>query len=229
MEVHKKKVMFLLICIIINSLVILNWFSKSLLPTVIAYGDYECENTIVNMTNQIVEQFNDMVKTESIIEFNEAESSLNYNVEILNSISVTAISKLQYYLHRLEKGDYNDVALKNSFSEGRLSLNEGIVYSIPVSKVFNNSLISSLFGNVLIRYKMIGQISGEIVSEISEYGINNALVEIKLRVNAKVQSIAPSMTNEKKIEIYVPLSMRLLQGEIPDILYGSQVIGGMIK
>lgn len=229
MEVHKKKVMFLLICIIINSLVILNWFSKSLLPTVIAYGDYECENTIVNMTNQIVEQLNDMVKTESIIEFNEAESSLNYNVEILNSISVTAISKLQYYLHRLEKGDYNDVALKNSFSEGRLSLNEGIVYSIPVSRVFNNSLISSLFGNVLIRYKMIGQISGEIVSEISEYGINNALVEIKLRVNAKVQSIAPSMTNEKKIEIYVPLSMRLLQGEIPDILYGSQVIGGMIK
>jgi hypothetical protein len=101
-----------------------------------------------------------------------------------------------------------------------------MIFSIPVSKVFNNSLISGFLGNMLVRYKLIGRISGEIVSEISEYGINNALVEIKLKVKAAVQTVSPITNNEKRIEVYAPLSMVLLKGEIPDLFYGSQIVGG---
>lgn len=229
MGVYKKKIMIYLFSIVVCSACILNWFSSSLMPVVVSYGDYECQNTIVSITNNVIEQLNHMIKDESIIEFNEEESSLNYNVEILNSITITAISKLQYYLNKLEKGECDDFLRKDKSNDEMLFLRNGIVYSIPVSKIFNNSVISSLFGNILVRYKMIGQISGEIISEISEYGINNALIEIKLKIKAKVQTIAPTMTDQKKIEINVPLSMRLLQGKIPNIFYGSQVIGGVYE
>ena len=229
MELWKKKILLCLICIIVCSTCMLGWFSNRLMPVVMSYGDYECENMIINITNKIVEQMNEIIKEESIVDFNEDRTTLNYNVEALNSINVMAISKLQYYLKKIERGEFNDLNLEEGIFDKSSFLEKGIIYAIPVSKVFDNSLISNLLGNIFLRYKIISQISGEIVSEISEYGINNALVEIKLKINARVQTIAPTMNSQKKMEVYAPLSMLLLQGEIPDSFYGSQIIGGENK
>lgn len=210
-------------CVSLCTFFILSWFSSRLLPDVIAYGDYECRNLIMHMANDVVAEVNKQIKTEQMIKFNEEESSLTYNVEFLNSIYINFINRLQNNLKKIEKNEYD---FKSDYVEISNSLGKGIVYSIPVSKVFNNSLISSLFGEVMVRYKLIGQVVGEIVSEISEYGINNALVEIKLKLEVNVKTIAPISIVQSKLEIEVPLSMRLLQGKVPDAFYGSEVIGG---
>lgn len=226
MKLIKKKLVLCFMCMFFCTFFIINWFSNKLLPDVISYGDYECRNLIMYMANDVIAEVNKQIKTEEMIKFNEEEPSLIYNVELLNSIYINFINRLQNDLKKIEKNEYD---LKSDDVEISNSLGKGIVYAIPLSKVFNNSLISSLFGEVMIRYKMIGQVVGEIVSEISEYGINNALVEIKLKLDVNVKTIAPISIVQSKFEIEVPLSMRLLQGKVPNSFYGSEVIGGDYK
>ena len=230
MDLCKKKLGLLLCAIVICTVFILNWLNVRLLPVVVTYGDYECENMLINVTNEIVKQLNNQIKKESIVTYDDETSSLKYNVEILNSLSVSAVSKLQYYLNKIEKGEYDDEIFKKVNLINKIDVEKrGIVYSIPTSKAFNNSVISSLFVEIPVRYRMAGKICSQIVSEISEYGINNALVEVKMKIEADFQIITPIMSDQKNIQVYVPLSMQLLEGKVPNIFYGSQVIGGTIK
>ena len=225
MSVLKKRLLVFLILLCVGTILITNWLGIVLRPIVIKYGDYECENLVVQVTNQIVKQISNNKVTQQAIKYNEEDSSLTFNVDILNSVSATTISKLQYYLRKIEKGDIQELNVNNTNIENNSDFN-GLVYSIPFSRAFDNAIISSFGGEISVRYKMIGKVSGEIISEIKEYGINNALVQISLNISCKALMMSPVYSDERDIKVVVPLVMKMIQGKIPDNFYGTQVIGG---
>ena len=52
-------------------------------------------------------------------------------------------------------------------------------------------------------------------TEVTEYGINNSLIEVYINVIVDVKMILPMYANTMQIVVVVPLAVKLIQGEVP--------------
>ena len=52
-------------------------------------------------------------------------------------------------------------------------------------------------------------------TELENYGINNALVEINLHIKVTEKVILPVSINELEIELSIPIAIKLVQGNVP--------------
>lgn len=223
-EILKKRISLLLIIILIVTVCMTNFISKKLMPVVIEYGEYQCENIMTNLLNQTVNDIVIETVKKDIINYNESNKTINFNTEILNSISTATIKKAQFYLYELEYSNVSDENIETLEKEKNVN---GMVYKIPLYRISNNALIGMLGREIPIKYQIIGQIQGQIVSVIKEYGINSAFIEVNLDLQTKAKISTPIISEEKNINISVPIVMQIIQGEIPDSFFGSNVIGGV--
>ena len=81
--------------------------------------------------------------------------------------------------------------------------------------IFNNGLLANLGPKVPVKISLIGDIVTDIVTDIKEYGINNALIQIGIKVKVNEQVILPFATNEISIETNIPLIIKMVKGEVP--------------
>lgn len=225
-EAVKKRLIFFLINVFLCFIFIINYLNNTFLPLFIEYGEYQSVNITTKILNiAIEEQMNDLVKDQVVL---KKEGDVDFNVEILNSVSCNIINRSQQILYALEKGYLdNEIIKKLNLNVGKEFLNKGVFFEVPVSMLLNNSLIGNLGVTIPVRYNLIGEIKGELISSIKEYGINNALIEIKLQINAKSKILVPLKTKEKEIIVSAPLIVKIIQGQIPDYYLGTQVIGGV--
>lgn len=209
-------------CILIVSTV-----SNRLMPIIVKYGEYEFDNTITKLTNEIVAQSLDIDIKEKIITYDENLTTLDFNMNILNSISVNTVSKLQYYLYQLEHGNYGlDIFEKIGVRKKENSAGIGFIYEIPIGRALNIPFLSNLGMSIPIRYQFVGEIGSQLISNIKEYGINGALLEINLHIFSKTSVISPTIDEEREMNIKIPLVVKIIQGKVPDAYLGSQVLGG---
>ena len=205
---------------------IIRFLSDSLMPVIYDYGKYKCNNLMVSIINYVFDcQIENELRDNNLIVNNE--DIISVNIEALNSITINSVMKSQQILYRLEKGEIEQGLL--SILEGQIdekNIKRGIIFKIPIARAFDNLLISNLGFSVPVRYKLIGNIKGELVSEVKEYGINNALISISAEMKYKSKITIPTITEEVEDVIKIPLVVKLVQGEIPDYLFGTNLIGG---
>lgn len=225
----KKRIFVFLFNIIILFVMVLNFLNNNLLPVILEYGQYQCSNISTRIVNLAVEEIiNPMIK-EDIVVFNENDTtSIEFNASILNSIATSVVKKIQTYFYKLEKGILDDATIKKiGLDLENDKLKKGIIYEMPISRAFDNPLISNFGMSVPIRYEIIGGINSQIVSVVKEYGINNALLEVNLEINIKSKTTIPILSNEEINYVSIPLVMKVLQGEIPDSFFGTNVLKGV--
>jgi len=226
-----KRIMFFVVCLILCCYFIISFFNNELLPIFMDYGKYQSNNMMVSVLNiAIEEQLSESVKNNIIVETEDRFTSVNFNTDILNSISHNIVNRANQILNYIEEGCLDKKTLeKLNINVNKEYLEKGIVYEVPFSMAFKNFLLGNFNFNIPVRYKLIGKIEADIVSSVDSYGINNALVSIVLQIKAKSKILIPMKTDENEINLDVPLVVRVIQGDVPDYYFGSQVIGGVNK
>ena len=223
---QSKKVLFLIIFNIIFAFFIMRFFNDSLFPVIYDYGKYKCNSFMSALINYSVQtQMKEGVVNQII---DEEDGKISVNVDILNSIVCNSIMKSHQILNKLESGEIEE-EFANVFDGyvDKDKIKRGIIYDIPLGRVFNNVFVSNLGINVPVRYKVIGDIHGKVVSSVKGYGINNALVELYLEVGYRSSVAIPLIVEEVEDVVKIPLVIKLVQGEIPDYLIGTNFNGGV--
>lgn len=207
---------------------VINFLNNNFLLRFTEYGEYQCGNIITRVLNISVEE---QIKLGILDEAVTKSDSgiIDFNTDIFNSLLCNVINRSQKILALLEKGYIeDDIINKLGLQDFNAQyLNDHLVYSIPVSMVFDNFLIGNLGWQIPVRYKLISSINGQVVSEIEEYGINNALLKIGLEISANTEVLVPMLTKENLVSVRIPLIFKVIQGEIPDYYLGTNVIGGV--
>lgn len=142
-----------------------------------------------------------------------------FNTEIINRVLAETTELVQEQLRAIERGD---TSILKSLTELDLEVEdagnlEGIVYTVPLGQATGNALLGNLGPKVPIRFHAVGNVTSNIKSDITEFGINNAFVEINIHLVVKVQIIVPFATEETTIEQDIPVAMGLIQGQVPEI------------
>jgi len=189
----------IIILAIIFSLLAINYFSNKFNNVLMPIAQSEARKYITIIINEAT----DGIKFDGEL----------FNFEKSNANEIKMVTYNSYEATKLiNEITYN---IQNKLNYGTDEYNF-IISQIPFGTIFNNGLIRNFGPNISVRISLIGDVISELQTEVKPYGINNALVELRVRIDAHIKVILPLTSEEIKITNIIPLSINIVNGSIPE-------------
>lgn len=217
--------LFIIILSIISSFFVISYFGKKankvLLP--IAISDTRKIITLIinsSVTKGITNNINTNNLFEIVLNNNDEVQMIDYNTKEVTKILNQITYNIQHSLRQIESGNieaFNDI-LKDYDNN---LLKEGIIAEIPFGVIFDNSILNNIFPKVKLKLNIIGDVISNIETEIKPYGINNALIEVKVHLEVSSQINLPFISERVTIPNTIPISMKIINGTVPEAYISS--------
>ena len=176
-----------------------------------------------SQTRKVVTMIINSACDESMIGDNLYEINRNSNGEVemvtYNSFEVTKLineitSNVEKKLKKIENGEIDYYGNGNKFENG-------IIAEIPFGAIFSNSLLGNIGPKIKLRLNILGDITSNIETEIKPYGINNAYVEMRIKLEVTARIVMPFVIEKVVISNVIPLSMNIVEGTVPEAYISS--------
>lgn len=219
-----KILFFILISTTIISVFLLSILGKRLSPILARYVNVEAKRFASNIINTSVNDTIEEKITDDLFNLSKTEAGkieiLDYNTKKVNSILSSINTKIQKKLLNLEDGQIANMPISSGFKVEKI-LKNGIVCKVPMGSLRKNSLFVNVGPSIPIKMVFIGQVESSLNTKIREYGINYLVVEINVNVVVEEQIIMPAMSKRETLNLEAPLTLKIIQGEIPNYYFGS--------
>ncbi len=228
LKFKKKNIIILsLAAIFVSIFLVFNYINKKMTPILMNYAESKATNlaTLVitqAVNNKVFKEMNpdDIFVTEK--DSNGNTLSIDFNPITVNKLLNMVTKYVQDYLQKIEDGNIDNLGVSDSiFSDYDIGkLKHGIIYEIPSGVVFKNSLLSNLGPKIPVKLNLVGDVISDIDTNITNYGINNALVKVTLKVEVNMQVLLPFSKKNVRAQTNIPVALKLIQGGIPNFYYG---------
>ncbi len=216
---NKLKLLFLIvISTTVLSFFLLSVLGRRLSPILARYVNVEAKRFASNIINTSV---NDTLKegiTDDLFKLSKTSDGkiemLDYNTKKVNALLSKINKKIQELLANLEDGNIENMPISSGLKMENFSKN-GVVCKVPMGSLRKNALFVNVGPSIPIKMAFIGQVESSLNTKISEYGINYLVVEVNVHVTVEEQIIMPAMSKKETLVIEAPLTMKIIQGEIP--------------
>ena len=222
----KKKinfVIFIVIILIIMIVLILNFISLKVNPVLLDYAQMEARKIASIIINDAVNQkiTNDIDIEELFIitrDTNNEVKTIDFNPIVVNQILTETTILVQSNLRYLEQGKVDMLNLMNNalIDYNQDKLKQGIIYEIPSGVIFGNSFLANIGPKIPVKFSLVGDIVGYINTNVTDYGINNALIEVNIVLELSEQVILPFVSEKITIDTTIPVALKLIQGSVPN-------------
>lgn len=219
---------FTLIFVLIGVIYLLNVIDKRFTPILLELSELEVNKFSTIVVNKAIAQvLEDKINTDELFEtlINDSGEiqTIDFNPVIVNQVLNVAASVVQNNLKLLEEGELDTIGVYDmDLPEDRIEdLKKGIIVKIPIGVITESSILSNLGPEIPIRLHYVGDVNSNISTKITQYGINNALVEVGVDLEMTAQIILPFTTDKIKLECNIPLAIKMIQGKIPNYYGGS--------
>ena len=198
-----KRVLLIIISLIFFSLVLIYFYSKKLSPILIKYASIEGKNKAIdviskNISKSICNSYND---NDLFI----VEKDKNGNIETVDYNSKTINNLLSISTKQAIK-NFNSLKDKKYISY------------IPLGASTKNIFFNNVGPKIPIKLELDGNVMSSLNTNIKEYGMNSALVEVSIRLESNISIIIPFNKKDIKIVNNIPISIKLIKGNISGIL-----------
>lgn len=214
----KKKDIFITIVllIIIVLMIVLRYINRYITPILMEYAKVEStklSSIIINdATKKNIENFN-IDNLFIITKEGNNIKTIDFNSKEVNKLLTNITYCIQENFKKIEEGD---ISLElNYFNYDKNRLKKGIIYEIPLGVLSSNSLLTNIGPKIPVRLNLYGEVISKIDTKITNYGINNALVEVFVNISIKTKVILPFTSNIDDINISIPLAIKLIEGSVP--------------
>lgn len=194
-------------------------------PTLINYAEIEINRLASILVGKIISnEVNDSIDTSNmfIIEKDETGKiqTIDYDSQVVNRVLVVAVTAIRTNLKYLSQGEFDKITTGNIIQElydkyDKEKMNKGIFYEVPFGVAFNNPFLANLGPKIPVKFTLIGDISSGLNTKITNYGINNAIIETSLNIKVKLMIALPIYSKESEMGMTIPIVMKIIQGEIP--------------
>lgn len=222
----KKKinfVIFIVIILIIMIVLTLNFISLKVNPVLLDYAQMEARKIASIIINDAVNQniTNDIDIEELFIitrDTNNEVKTIDFNPIVVNQILTETTILVQSNLRYLEQGKVDMLNLMNNalIDYNQDKLKQGIIYEIPSGVIFGNSFLANIGPKIPVKFSLVGDIVGYINTNVTDYGINNALIEVNIVLELSEQVILPFVSEKITIDTTIPVALKLIQGSVPN-------------
>lgn len=166
-----------------------------------------------------------------IITYENGEvATIDFDSVMVNKVLSTITATVQTNLKYLEDGEVDMLELSDNVlvHYNQANLKKGIIYEIPLSIVYNNPFLTNLSPKVPVRINLIGSLDSGIRTKVTNYGINNALIEVYVDTTVNLQVILPFQSEVTKVKMSAPLALKMIRGKVPEY-YSNGSMGPTIS
>ena len=199
-----KRKYYILITFLISLflfIIIFSLYSKKLNPKLNDYIDFlvkdEIYKKVIKSNNFITnEEVNDIL----YIDKNKSNEIvyLDYNMDKTYKL-------LNKYIESLKK--------ENSKSK---------ILTVPFFIASDNIIISSLGPKIKFKYEIIDNVKGKIKTKVTDFGVNNALVEMYFELEIGYLVVIPMNKKESVLKTEILISSKIINGKVPTF-YGKNI------
>lgn len=205
------------------------FIEKGIRPTLLMIAENETERIAAHAINDaITKRIIDQEEMENLVIIEKSTdgkiTSIGFDPVISNKVLATSTKRVQNYLKKIEEGDLEEI---NSIEGIKIETGEkrkkksGIVHMIPLGQATDNVLFANLGPKIPVHFTMIGDAHSEMNKTIKEVGINNAMIEMSIKITVKVKIIIPFATKTKEISSNIVIATQYIQGEVPQYYHSG--------
>ena len=212
----------IIIFLIISVALFINYLSKRALPLLLSYAEAETKKLTILVINKAVTKQMNNVDIEDVFDIkynNNGEIQLvDFNSKNTSKILSIMTSLVELNLRALEEGKIDMLELpENSLESFNTDLLEkGIILEVPLGIITNSSLLNNLGPKIPVKLSLVGDVSTGFSTEVTEYGINNALLKLMIDIKVDTKIVLPIVSDTITIDCSIPISIKVIQGKIPD-------------
>lgn len=187
-----------------------------------AYAESETRKlTILVINKAITKQMSDSWANDifDVVYNDKGEIILiDFNSQNTAKILSTMTSLIELNLRAIEEGKIDMLELPNNSLESYDMdlLEKGIITYIPFGIATGSSLLYNLGPKIPVKLSLLGDVITGFSTDVTEYGINNALIKLMIDVKVDTRIILPIISEEITINANIPIAMKVVQGKIPD-------------
>jgi len=205
----------ILIIAIICSYYLIKYINKKSYPYLYNYATSEVKKISQQLLNNaITEEIEKELKSENLYEIaknnNEEITLINFNAKEVNSIMTKITKNIESEIAATE--NIKNIPKEIIF----LQKENALIYQIPISTATQNIFLSNLGTKIPIKLSLISNVNSKIETEVKEYGLNNALLKIEVKVIITSKIITPLITEEIIVDNYYPISLKIIQSPLPN-------------
>ncbi len=220
-KISLSKIPLTIILIIIFTLFLLIKFNQKMNQNLINISELELKRATSNLINTKI--------THDILN----KDTLN-NILIINKNSKGEILYVDFNLdNAYQTLDNITNILMNAIKEmqnGTISLayfnaslsdkTKGLVLNIPLGSTLNSAYFYNFGPKIPTKINFIENILTNLETKVTNYGFNNALVEVYVDIKLTSDIIAPFKTKTIDLEYKTIISSLMIEGEVPDFYNG---------
>ncbi len=137
---------------------------------------------------------------------------VNYDLDIAYKLLDVITKELENNIQELKTGNVNDTSLYQN--------NEVLMLKLPFFIGSKNPLLVSLGPKIYVPLNFSGAILTNLKTEIKDYGLNNALVEMYVTIKINIDILYPYNKSKEEINYDVLIASSIINGRIPSF-YGG--------
>lgn len=219
-----KIIFFIVISIFFFTFILYNIYNKKITPKIIDVAENKLQKfTESFLSNNIgYEILNDDIMNDIIVINKNADGEIlyvDYNLDQAYLVLDSVTKELSSLIKDLENGNIKSVNDNNIESS-----NNGLIMKLPMFIVSDYPLLANLGANIYFKINFTGSILTNIKSKITNYGMNNALVELYVTIKVNEELISPVTNKTLSIEYDVLIASQVINGRIPEY-YGGLITG----
>lgn len=216
-----KKILLVFFCSLISSFFLLEILGNKLSPIIYRYVNVEAKRFASNVVNHAVNDVLEKQLEQDLFKISKNKNGevqiLDYNTKKVNTILKEITTTIQQRLLNLENGDTEDLSISENFKNGRFTnIKNGVLCEIPMGSLRENTLLINYGPQIPIKMSFIGQVQANLNTKITNYGINNLVIEVTVHVEVEEQITMPAMSKSSTIKIDSPLTIKIVQGVVPE-------------
>ncbi|WP_445326938.1 sporulation protein YunB [Solibacillus sp. FSL R7-0682] len=220
----KNLITILLVSLVITVSISIYVINMRLMPIYLEYAEVQTHKVASYVVTKAINS-----RTSSVLDINEIIVDLptqsddmittKFNTDIINQVRSETVTLVKEYLEQAENGDLATLPnLENvEYDVGKMEAGDGIVFFVPLGQAMNIPIIGNLGPKIPIRFHIIGSVDSTVDTDIQEFGINNAKVEVNIFINVNVQIIIPFASSSTSVEQVIPVAIGLVRGTVPHI------------
>lgn len=199
-----KRKYYILITFLISLflfIIIFSLYSKKLNPKLNDYIDFLVKDEI----------YKKVIKSNNFITNEEVNDILYIDKNKSNEIVY-----LDYDIDKTYKllNKYID-SLKKDNSKSK-------ILTVPLFIASDNIIISSLGPKIKFKYEIIDNVKGKIKTKVTDFGVNNALVEMYFELEIGYLVVIPMNKKESVLKTEILISSKVINGKVPTF-YGKNI------
>ncbi len=198
----------------------LNGFNKKVSPKLSHVANLEFTKTINAIASEYQSLLNVEIDDLFVVNLNDKQEILtvDYKMTEIYHLADTVTKELLSNVNKAKQNNYFKYLGKNNFSEENT-----VLLMLPMGIVSDYVFFNNLGPRIPVLFHFVNSVFTNVKTKMTNYGINNALVEVFLEISINYELITPVDYQDHDLNFTIMLGAKVINGTVPN-WYGNELI-----